>query len=96
MERYLLGISFHYPEDYVKYEKGISEDFEGSTGIFVKASNEKEALDWAKEIGSTLFKRLNPGESKTWESFGHYAWIEKDLESSGWRHCYFVNRKKDL
>jgi hypothetical protein len=87
MKKYLVGISYHDPESYGLWLKGYMEDYESSTGIFIWASDKEEALAWGEKIAEALFKIENPDETQSWESFGHFCWIEDDLEKSGWMHC---------
>jgi len=88
MEKYLVGILYHEPEPYQLWERGITEDFESSTGIFINADSEEKAIAWAENIGEELFKLENPDELKSWKSFSHFCWIEKDWDNSGWNHCF--------
>lgn len=88
MKKYLVGISYHEPEPYQLWEKGIAEDFESSTGIFINANSKEEAIAWGEKIGEDLFKRENPNELKSWRSFGHFCWIEDNWDNSGWKHCF--------
>lgn len=87
MKKFLIGISYHEPETYKIWEDGIIEDYESSTGIFIQADSEKKAISWAEKIGDKLFKIVNPQETKDWKSFGHFCWVEKDWDKSGWSHC---------
>jgi len=87
MKKYLVGISYHEPEPYALWGKGVIEDFESSTGIFINAASEEEAIAWAEKIAAKLFAKENPKETMSWESFGHDCWIEDDWEKSGWSHC---------
>jgi len=87
MTKYFVGISYHDSETYGMWEKGVIEDFESSTGIFILANSESDALSWAEEIGEKLFAKENPSETKDWKNFEHFCWIEKNLNKSGWSHC---------
>jgi hypothetical protein len=88
MEKYLVGISYHEADYYESSEKEIYEDYESSTGIFITANSPEEAIAWGEIVGDALFKIKNPNETKSWESFGHYCWIEEDWEESSWEHCF--------
>lgn len=87
MKKYLVGISYHEPESYDSWKKGIIEDYESSTGIFIVANSKNEAISWAEEIGEKLFQKENPNELSSWKSFEYDCWIEHDWEKSGWSHC---------
>lgn len=82
MENYLVGISYHESEYLDSKEKEVFEDYESSTGIFINAKSSDEAIAWGEIIGDELFKKKNPNESESWMSFGHFCWIEEDLEES--------------
>ena len=88
MDKYLVGISYHEPETYKLWKKGLIEDYESSTGIFINANSRNEAIAWGKKIGERLFQKENPKEIKNWNSFGHFCWIEEDWNKSGWKHCF--------
>ena len=88
MKKYLVGISYHEPEALEYWEKGMYEDFESTTGIFINANSKEEAIAWGETIGEELFKKKNPSESRSWKSFKHFCWIEEDWKTSGWEHCF--------
>lgn len=87
MKKHLVGISYHESEHFDSLEKGIYEDYESSTGIFINANSREEALAWGEIVAEELFKKKNPNESQSWMSFGHYCWIEEDWNESSWVHC---------
>jgi hypothetical protein len=96
MEKYLVGISYHDPESYESWEKGMLEDYESSTGIFINANSSEEAISWGEIIGEELFKKENPNESRSWKSFEHFCWIEEDWKVSGWEHCFDFFQNVDI
>jgi hypothetical protein len=87
MEKYLVGISYHESEHFESLEKGIYEDYESATAIFITANSTEEALAWGEIVAEELFKKKNPNESDSWKSFGHYCWIEEDWKESNWEYC---------
>jgi hypothetical protein len=84
---YLIGFGYHEPEDYAAWERGVIEDFESSTGIFISAPTKEEALRWGEVIAGELFRRLNPKEPKSWKESGHAVWIEENPATGSWKHC---------
>lgn len=95
MKDYLVGLMYHEPKAYQMWLEGLMEDYESSTGIYIKASSEKEALDWSISIAEQLFQHLNPNEDKKWKYFDYSNWIESEPANSGWNHCLeFFQRVK--
>jgi hypothetical protein len=88
MNRYLVGFNYHEPEAYDLYRKGVAEDFESSTGIFITAESSEKAISWGEQIAVALLKVVNSDESLNWKEMGYHAWIEKDEAKSSWRHCF--------
>jgi len=87
MSVYLVGIMYHDTESYRRWNKGLTEDYELSTGIFITAEFEGEALAWGNQISAMLFKKINPDESADWKSFGYDSWIE-NIEGGCWKQNY--------
>lgn len=87
MKEYLVGIMYHEPKAYQMWLKGVMEDYESSTGVFIEANSEEEALKWSELISSKLFQKLNPKEDKEWKDFEYSNWVESDPASSCWNHC---------
>ena len=87
MSRYLVGIMFHEPEPYALWNRGIIEDYESSTGLFVSANTREEAISWGEVVGQLLLRRLNNDPDLNWADCGYSCWIEDDVESSEWSHC---------
>ncbi len=50
MAEFLIGFSYHEPEPYALWNRGVIEDYESSTGVFIEASTPSEALEWAERI----------------------------------------------
>jgi hypothetical protein len=87
MKEYLIGIMYHEPEAWKLWNDGLMEDYESSTGLFVKANSEDEAISWGGKVGEALLRFVNKDESLNWEEIGYRCWNESDIENSGWSHC---------
>ena len=73
MIEFLVGFDFHEPEPFALWNKGVIEDFESSTGIFVTAGSADEALAWGREIAQALLLKENKDESLNWAALGYSA-----------------------
>ena len=87
MPTYLVGILYHEPERWELWQKGIVEDYESSTGLFVDAEAAPQALEWAENIGEALLRFVNNDETLQFGKMGYYCWIEENPANSGWSHC---------
>lgn len=87
MSVYLVGIMYHDTESYRRWNKGLMEDYESSTGFFITAESEADALAWGDQISAMLFKKINPDENADWKSFGYDSWIE-NIEGGYWKESY--------
>jgi len=87
MTEYLIGIMFHEPEAWKLWSKGIIEDYESSTGLYVEADSLQEAMSWAETVGEKLLKYVNEDDSLNYKELGYYCWHEPNIEESGWSHC---------
>ena len=84
---YLVGMLYHEPESRALYQKGIIEDFESSTGIFIRARSSREAIAWAETVAEILLRKLNGDVSLDWKALGYHCWIEEDPRAFDWKHC---------
>jgi hypothetical protein len=84
---YLVGIMYHEPELFALWNRGIIEDYESSTGIFIDAASKEEAIAWGGVIGQAMFRMLNADESLDWKGFGYFAWVEESVGQARWSHC---------
>lgn len=92
---YLVGIMFHEPEPFALWNRGVIEDYESSTGIFIDAASRDEAIAWGEIIGQAVLRKLNSNDGLDWKGFGYSAWIEDSIQESGWSHCLtFFQRVK--
>lgn len=78
---------YHEPDSYALWKKGVIEDYESSTGIFIYADSESDAINWGEKIAEQLFIMRNPDEPNSWKSFSYDCWIE-DEDGSGWSHAF--------
>jgi hypothetical protein len=84
---YLVGIMYHEPEAYDDWKRGLIEDYESSTGLFVEAESAGAALAWGEQVGQRLLRHSNGDATLDWKSFGYFCWIEGSPQNSGWGHC---------
>ena len=84
---YLVGITFHEPEAFAAWNRGVIEDCESSTGVFIDAVSREEALEWGEAIGKALLRFVNGNDELDWKGFGYFAWIEDTPEAGSWKHC---------
>lgn len=84
MKEYLIGMIYHYPEDYELWQKGVMEDYEASTAIYVAAENEAEALGWGYKVATALLNFANNAEGLTLEQFQHHCWYIEDPSKDAW------------
>ena len=50
MKYFLIGLMYHYPEEYKLWKSGHIEVYEASTGIYISAFNATEAIKWGRII----------------------------------------------
>jgi hypothetical protein len=84
---YLIGIAYHEPEPYGQWERGLIEDYESSTGLFVEATSPGAAVEWGEQVGQALLRHTNGDVSLDWKSLGYFCWVEESPLSGGWGHC---------
>ena len=84
---YLVGFCYHEPGAYEMAQRGLMEDYESSTGVFVEAASAEDALAWGEHVGEALFRHVNRDPSLDWRGFGYFAWIEETPETCAWKHC---------
>lgn len=87
MPQYLIGIMFHEPDPFVQWNRGLIEDYESSTGLFIDADSAAEAVAWAKHVGQALLRHVNQDDSLDWRAFGYFCWVEESPTTSCWSHC---------
>ncbi len=87
MNEYLVGLLYHEPDRYELYERGIVEDCESSTGIFIYAESAEDAVAWGDAIAEKLLQRCNGDDSLNWRKLGYYCWVEPSPTSCHWSHC---------
>lgn len=87
MNKFLVGFTYHEPERWALFQKGIIEDCESSTGIYVAASTAGEAIAWAERIAEELLRASNSDPKLDWKSLGYECWAVDDPSDSDWSHC---------
>ena len=86
MHIFLVGFTYHEPESRALWEKGIIEDYESSTAIFVNATSAPEALRWGETIASELHRRVNGDATLDWRE-EYRCWLVEEPGLSPWKHC---------
>lgn len=87
MNEYLVALEYHYPETYDLWTKGIGEDFEAATGLFVAADTPQRALEWGAVVATRLLNHVHGTDNLTLEQFQHLCSIEESPTTCGWSHC---------
>jgi hypothetical protein len=87
MNEYLVGLMYHYPDTYELWNKGIVEDYEASTGLFITASSVAEALDWGAVVAERLLNHVHGTADMKLEQFDHGCWHEATPSNCHWSHC---------
>jgi hypothetical protein len=87
MPEYLVGFTYHDPESYALWQRGVTEDFESSTGLWVTADSSADALAWAEQVAEALHRQVNGDPAADWRGAGHGCWVEESPAASGWAHC---------
>jgi hypothetical protein len=87
MPEYLVGFSYHEPESFAQWQRGLIEDYESSTGLWVTADTPAEAVAWGERVGAALHQRVNSDPAADWAGAGHFCWVEDSPAASGWTHC---------
>ena len=86
-DQYLIGIMYHEHKPYDLWTRGIIEDYESTSGVYIQAASIEEALNWAEDIGQRVLDELNPGSDLDWKGMGYQAWHVKEPSKSNWAHC---------
>jgi len=84
---YLVGIMYHEPEPLAQWNRGLIEDYESSTGLFIEADSSDAAIGWGEEVGQVLLRHANGDPTLDWRTLGYYCWLEPSPRESGWGHC---------
>jgi hypothetical protein len=86
MPAYLYGFGYEQ-KDEMDYNRRTGADFESSTGVFIDAPSEAEALEWGREICEAYVRYEHGDPSISWRHLGYAHWIEPDPETCSWKHC---------
>lgn len=84
---YLIGVMYHEPDSLDLWNRGIIEDYESCTGLFIEAESAEAAVAWVEEVGQALLRLVNGDATLDWKSLGYFCWVEPSLQDSGWAHC---------
>jgi hypothetical protein len=87
MPEYLIGLGYHEPEPFAQWNRGLIEDYESSTGLFVEAPSAAAAVGWGERVGLALLRHVNRDASLDGSAFGYATWVEDSPHTSGWLHC---------
>ena len=90
LNEFLIGIMYHEPESWKLWNKGIIEDYESTSGVYISAENVESAIAWGEEIGQKVLDLLNKDELLNWKELGYYAWHIEIPSESDWSHCLNV------
>ena len=86
MPEYLVGICYHEPEPLAQWRRGLIEDYESSTGLWVIADTPERAVAWGERVGEALHRRVNNDPIADWSS-AYSCWLEESPAASGWAYC---------
>jgi hypothetical protein len=87
MTVHLVGIMYHEPESFARWERGLIEDYESSTGLFIEADSPEAAVAWGEHVGEELLWRANSDATLDWKRFGYFCWLESMPSESNGQHC---------
>lgn len=84
---YLVIFQYREPEPLQLFERGVAEDYESTTGVFINAESDEEALIWSGAIAQERLRYCNGDRSLDWKYMGYTNWIESNPEKLPWSHC---------
>ena len=77
---YLVIFQYHEPERRELFERGLIENYESSSGVFIETRSAEDALIWCEVIAQELLRRANDDRSLDWKRLGYSCWIESAPE----------------
>ena len=86
MPEYLVGICYHEPGPFALWKRGVIEDYESSTGLWVIAASSDEAVVGGERVGEVLHRQVNGDPTADW-SADYSCWLEESPATCGWGHC---------
>jgi hypothetical protein len=87
MQEYLIGFTYHEPEPFSLWQRGVIEDYESSTGLWINADTPADAIAWAERVAEALHREVNGEDCPAWKEADHWCWIEENPATCSWRHC---------
>ena len=87
MPEFLVGFTYHDPQTFALWQKGLIEDYESSTGVWIDSENSSEAIAWGEQIAAALHRKVNADPAADWAGHGHKAWVEESPATCHWQHC---------
>ncbi len=87
MAEFLVGILYYEPEPRSLWERGVIEDYESSTGLFIEADSPEAAIAWGEHVGQSLLRFVNNDSTLDWKTLGNWCWLEESPHTCNWRHC---------
>jgi hypothetical protein len=86
MPTFLYGFGYE-DKDEMEYNRRTDSDFESSTGVFIDAPSETDALAWGREISEAFLRHAHGDPAASWKALDYAHWIEADPASCSWKHC---------
>jgi hypothetical protein len=71
----------------MEYNRRTGSDFESSTGVFIEAPSDADALAWGSEISEAFLRHAYGDSAISWKALDYAHWIEADPASCSWKHC---------
>lgn len=71
MPEYLVGFTYHEPKWYALWKRGVIEDFESGTGLWVTAGTPADAIAWAERVAEALHRLVNADPAADWRQAEH-------------------------
>ena len=86
MPTFLYGFGYEQ-KDEMECNRRTGSDSESSTGVFIDALSEADALVWGREISEAFLRYTHDDPVVSWKTLGYAHWIEEDPQTCPWKHC---------
>jgi len=86
MSEFLIGFTYHEPEPFAQWQRGLIEDYESSTGLWVTGDTPEEAVAWGEQVAQALHWLVNSDPCADWAR-AYSCWLEESPATSAWAHC---------